>query len=88
MMATQSETVVIPIQEKENATAEIIPSEANFDDDISDLDLLSVICGVQENINNIITVTNTSYAPRAMFANCKIGAININIKKVKLCEEC
>ena len=51
----------------------------------SDLDLLSALCGVQENVCNTTTVTNTSNvlttAPRAMFANCHIAAINITINK-------
>ena len=85
VMAAQSETAIIPVQQKDNATAEIILFEANFEGDISDMDLLSAICRVQENINSATTVTNTSNVvtttPRAMFANCKIGAITININK-------
>ena len=86
MMATQeSELAIVPVQPKDTVAPEIVPFEANFEDDVSDLDLLSALCGIQENITNTTTVTNTSnvmtMAPRPMFANCKIGSININITK-------
>ena len=85
MMAAQSERALIPVQQKENVLPEILPFEAEFDNDISEIDLLSALCGVEQNISTTTTVTNTSNvvatAPRAMFANCHIGAININIAK-------
>ena len=85
MAAAESQQAIVPLQPKGNDTADIVPFEANFDDDVSDIDLLSALCGVQENINNTTTVTNTSNvvttAPRAIFANCQIGAIHINITK-------
>ena len=64
----------------ENVTNPVILFEANFDDD--DIDLLSALCGVSETTT---MVTNTSSvmhtAPRVMFENCHIGAINITINK-------
>ena len=85
MMAAQSEMALVPVQPKENVPPEIVPFEAEFDDDIPDIDLLSALCGIQENVATTTTVSNTSNvvttAPRAMFANCRIGAINIMINK-------
>ena len=47
--------------------------------------MTSALCGVSEEISTTNTVTNTSNvvntAPKAMFANCHIGAINITINK-------
>ena len=82
-MAVRSEHVMTPllaIENKENSTGSLVPFQPNFDqDDISDLDLLSAICGVNE--TKMTTVSNTSNIvtniPRSIFANCQIGAINI-----------
>ena len=85
MAAAESQLAIIPVQQKENAAPQVIPFEPNFDDGLSDMDLLSALCGVQENISNTTFVSSTSNvvmtAPRAMFANCQIGSININITK-------
>ena len=86
-MAIRSENVMIPIfplENKENAARALVPFEANFDeDDLSDMDILNAICGVNENTTT--TVSNTSNVltnmPRAMFANCQIGSINITFSK-------
>ena len=66
---------------------DLIPFEANFDqDDISDMDILSAICGVPENA--VTTVSNTSNTsnvlnsiPKAMLVNCQISSIKINFGK-------
>ena len=67
-----------------NVQAEIVPFEPNFDDgnEISDIDLLSALCGVESNVSvtNTTTVV-TNPAPCAMFANCHIGTINFTINK-------
>ena len=87
VMAAQSESAVtlyVPPERNENINVPAIPFEANFDDDgVSDIDLLSALCGVSETTST--TVSNTSNmvntAPRAMFVNCHIRAINITINK-------
>ena len=67
-----------------NINAELIPFEADFSDDgVSDMDLLSALCGIE---NNNVTVASTSTVvtntmPHAMFANCQIGTINFTINK-------
>ena len=46
------------IANKENVTAELVPFEANFNDDgLSDMDLLSALCGLK---NQTVSVTNTN----------------------------
>ena len=82
-----SEKALVPITPNEVITAELVPLEPNFeDDDMSDLDLLSAICGI-ENQNQNVSVTKTSTVvsntmPRAMFANCQIGTLNVTINKL------
>ena len=73
---------------RSNAQPEIIPFEANFDQDdgVSDLDLLSALCNVGSDYNNPVSVANTVATsniviPKSMFANCQIGTINFNITK-------
>ena len=85
-MAAQSQTALVPVvKQKENVNCDLIPFEADFteDDGVSDIDLLSALCGVE---NSNVTVANTSTVvtntmPRAMFANCQIGTINFTITK-------
>ena len=95
--STSNQTVVL--QTKQATTPKmsvnpntnmLVPFEPSFeDDDLSDMDILSAICGVQEDLSaktsvSTMTVSNTSLvnaAPKAMFANCHIGAINITINK-------
>ena len=82
-------TPYVPQQNKENVCAEIVPFEANFDqDEISDMDILSAICGLTANVTTTTSVANTSNTnnvlsilPKAMFANCQIGSINNNFNK-------
>ena len=51
-------TPYIPQQNKENVCADIVPFEANFDqDEISDMDILSAICGVTENVTTTTSIT-------------------------------
>ena len=84
-MASSSERALVPVvQNKENMKCDLIPFEANFNDDdgVSDIDLLSALCGLENNVtvaNTSTVVTNT--IPRAMFANCQIGTINFTINK-------
>ena len=69
----------------------VIPYEPTFDDDIPDFDLLNAICEMEQNNTPQIPVTmsasvaNTSHVvnqiPKALFANCHIGTINLNIVK-------
>ena len=89
-MAAQSETALAPYdqdQNKENTTQPLIPFEAEFDkDDLSDMDILSAICGVPEvTTSTVSNTTNTSNVmttiPKAMFANCQIGSINITFAR-------
>ena len=91
-MAIQSEYALAPNNlphQKENAEHAMVPFEPNFqEDELSDMDLLSAICEVSDEISintTTSTVSNTSNVvnttPRAMFANCHIGAINITINK-------
>ena len=85
VMATMSESATTPVQS--NAERQIVPYEPNFeDDDISDIDLLSALCGVQDGFNShTATVTKTNNvittAPRAMFMNYQIRTINFTITK-------
>ena len=73
---------------KENY-GEIVPYIPNFEEDsVSDMDLLSAICGVDQNNKetSVATTTNSlvNNFPRAMFSNCgnvTIGTINFNINK-------
>ena len=84
-MTTDSEQALVPVvQNKRNMNANVIPFEVDFNDDgLSDIDLLSALCGIK---NNNVTVANTSTVvtntmPCAMFANCQIGTINFTINK-------
>ena len=89
-MAAQSELAVTP---KSNVTSAVVPFEADFpqENDISDINLLSALCGIDENINqNPVSVANTVantmttsniIIPKSMFANCQIGTINFTITK-------
>ena len=69
-----------------NAKA-VVPFEPNFDDDIEDTDWLKIFCEVEEENSNLMkmpAVTNTTMMQQhnsPMFANCKIGNINISIHK-------
>ena len=82
----QSTMAVTPRQNVIQQNA-VIPFEPNFDDNgISDMDILSAICGVPEVTTSTVTnTTNTSNVlntiPKAMFANCQIGSINITFGK-------
>ena len=89
-MAAQSEKAITPYfapQNKENTPQPVIPFEPNFDEnDISDMDILSAICGVPEVTTSTVTnTTNPSNVlntiPNAMFANCQIVSINITFGK-------
>ena len=62
---------------------EIVPFVPEFEDDISDVDLLSALYGIQENVTNSVSTTNTvvNTVPKSMFANCQIGTINFTICK-------
>ena len=92
MIIIQSEQASTPKLPKNVNSNLIVPFEANFEEDeLSDMDLLSAISRVQEEMTSKIatiastTVSNTSNlvpaAPKAMFAYCHIGAINITINK-------
>ena len=69
----------------------IVHYEPNFEDGIPDFDLLNAICEMEESNTPQVPVTmstsvaNTSNVvnqiPRALFANCQIGTINLNIVK-------
>ena len=88
-MATKSQSAITPTASMmDTANQHIAPYEPNYEDnEISDMDLLSALCGVQVNVTNISTnsVTSTSNVvtttPCAMFVNCQIGSINITIAK-------
>ena len=48
LMAVQSEQAIAPaVIEKPNVSQELVPFKPHFKDDISDLDLLSALCGIQ-----------------------------------------
>ena len=75
---------------KQNVTEPVIPFEAQFDQDISipDIDLLSAMCRIEQDNTPVImsnSVVNTSNVinqiPKALFENCHIGMINLNIIK-------
>ena len=82
-MLVQSEKALVPVV-KDNIQGQILPFEPNFDDnDVSDMDLLSALCGLE---NSNVSVTNstsviTNTMPRALFANCQIGTLNLTIYK-------
>ena len=70
----------------------VIPYEANFDDDLDDIDWLKVLCEAEDqnrnpNPQNANTTTDNKISNTMMqrnspmFSNCKIGNININITK-------
>ena len=67
----------------------LVPYEGNFDEDIDDTDWLKLLCEVEEENSNILPMPRTETAIQnnlmqrssPMFANCKIGNININIQK-------
>ena len=74
----------------EPTTTAVVPYVPNFDDDtISDMDLLSALCGMEENNKvqqtTVTTKSNTlNNLLSAMFSNCgnvTIGTINFNITK-------
>ena len=54
-ISIQSENPLVPMVPKENIEAHIISFEANFNDhdDISDMDLLSALCAVDNNIAQV-----------------------------------
>ena len=67
---------------------EIVQFEPNFDEDtVSDVDLLSALCAVENNNQSTVATTSTNVLnsfPQAMFSNCgniTIGTINFNINK-------
>ena len=77
----------IQFEEKQNVNADIIPFESNFEihGDVSDVDLLSALCGVESSTNLVsktstVIITNNSL-PCTMFDNCQIGTLNITIIK-------
>ena len=86
-MATQlsqnAVTPFIPEKLKENVTDPIIPFEADFDDGgVSDIDLLSALCGVSEPTTMVTNTSNvTNSAPHVMISHCHIRAINITFNK-------
>ena len=76
---------------QENVQGAIIPFEPNFDDkDLEGIDWLKVLCDA-ENANkedtvvqlkdNLVSNTLMQQRNSPMFANCRIGNINININK-------
>ena len=82
-MAAQSELAVVP---KSNVMPNAIPFEADFSEehDIPDIDLLSALCGINENPVSVAnTVANTSNVmiPKSMFTNCQIGTINFTFNR-------
>ena len=86
VMAAQSEKAAVPsVQNKQNSDLQLVPYEPNFDEDISDIDLLSALCEMEENIPPPTTVSTTNTVvntvPKTMFANCQIGTINVTIVK-------
>ena len=86
VMAVQSENAMTPaVKELPNTSMELVPFEPQFDDDISDVDLLSALCGLEEipSTNVVATTQNTivTAVPKSMFSNCKIGTLNITISK-------
>ena len=78
--------------EKENATNEIVPFEANFkEDSIPDFDLVSILNDVEkeektENMTkpNQTAMVSTSQVlnniPKSLFHNCTIQNITFNMK--------
>ena len=89
VLVAQSEsasTPIMAIENEETSASTLVPFDANFDEDgVSDMDLLSAICGVSENVTTTVSNTSTSNVltsfPKAMFANCQIGSINVNFTK-------
>ena len=85
-LTTPQELPHLPqIASKDN---EIIQFEPNFDEDaVSDVDLLSALCAVENNHQNTVATTSTNILysfPQAMFSNCgniTIGTINFNINR-------
>ena len=69
----------------------LVPYEANFDDDIDDTDWLKILCEFEDQNKQMLpmptsetSVSNNNTMMQRnspMFSNCKIGNININIKK-------
>ena len=89
------ESAVAPKQAKDTSDfnkencGEIVPFVPNFEDaQVSDVDLISALCGIEQNVTNTAVTTtnsvmNTSF-PKAMFSNCgtvTIGTINFNFNK-------
>ena len=85
----ESQQAVTP---KQNIMADnkMIPFEPTFDEDITDIDLLSAICEIEDKEatmpNNVMATTSTTnnfvnQVPRGLFVNCQIGTINFNIVK-------
>ena len=83
--AQNASTRVTPITNKENISVGLVPFEPNFDDDddLSDMDILSAICGVPDEVQTTISKMSNvlTNIPKAMFANCQIGSINITFAK-------
>ena len=91
VMSAQSETALVPAA---NVNENFVPFQPNFEDhdDVTDVDLLSALCGINENADGSINSVTTTLAntrntsnfvtmPNSMFANCQIGTINITINK-------
>ena len=93
-----------PVQENKNqrlqhhqqdVSNELVPLEPNFDDqNVSDMDLLSALCAVEDESRDVIPTTSSNSMaicnkimnnlPQNMFAHCSnvtIGSINFNISK-------
>ena len=86
------------VTERENINPEqaVVPFEAEFNEDIPDFDLISMINELEgnsnkqpapnaENNSNINAITTTTsvvnHVPRSMFSNCNIHNITFNIQK-------
>ena len=87
-MSAQNKTALVP----HNKNHDLIPLQPNFEghDDVTNMDLLSALCGINENTDGTInsvttTVTNTCNTsnfftmPNSMLANCNVGTINVTI---------
>ena len=87
LLPAPPETTKKVVQNKENTVQELVPFEANFDDD-----LLSVLTDIEGNNppekREQIAVTATSNTqnivtniPKSFFSNCTIGNIHFHINK-------
>ena len=92
-LAIQSKPSEMAVTPKTNMENAVVPYEPSFNDDcdLPDFDLLSALAEFEEkNDANMVqnsvstTLANTNVLnqiPKALFANCHIGTINLNIVK-------